>query len=35
MDFARADGEADALENLFALHASVEVFDFKYWFVHF
>ena len=29
VDFARIDGEADALEDLFALDASGEVFDFE------
>src|SRR5206468_3246211 len=29
VDFARVDGEADALEDLFALNARAEVFDFE------
>jgi hypothetical protein len=34
MDFARADGEADAFEDLFALDTCREVFDFKNWFAY-
>jgi hypothetical protein len=34
MDFAGIDDQADALEDLFALHAGVEIFDFKNRFAH-
>ena len=34
VDFARVDGEADALEDLFAFHAGVEVFNFENRFAH-
>ena len=33
--FARVDGQVHAVEDLFALHSGVEVFDFKDRLVHF
>jgi hypothetical protein len=35
VDFTRVDGQVDALQDLFALNARVEVFDFENRFAHF
>jgi hypothetical protein len=35
VDFTRVDGQVHAFEDLFALHAGVQVFDFEKWLVHF